>query len=134
MKNMIADMPDYKKRITKKLSSYDLASIAYNIDDKLLLPYEMRLSELYFLLNQDLFIEHVDSKWQNFLKCFSSSFICDNLDNFEVEIIESSLPGFHNEYAAILMIDRNKEIWGAYYDIPNLYYFTSKNEYKKKFP
>lgn len=43
MKNMIADMPDYKKRVAKKLSSYDLASIAYHMNDKLYLPYEMRL-------------------------------------------------------------------------------------------
>jgi len=43
MKNMIADMPDYKKTVAKKLSSYDLASIAYHMDDKLYLPYEMRL-------------------------------------------------------------------------------------------
>lgn len=43
MKNMIADMPDGKKRIVKKLSSYDLASIAYHMDDKLYLPSEMRL-------------------------------------------------------------------------------------------
>lgn len=43
MKNMIADMPDYKKRVAKKLSSYDLASIAYHMDDRLYLPSEMRL-------------------------------------------------------------------------------------------
>jgi len=43
MKNMIADMPDYKKRVAKKLSSYDLASIAYHMDDRLYLPLEMHL-------------------------------------------------------------------------------------------
>lgn len=43
MKNMVADMPDYKKRIAKKLSSYDLASIAYHMNEKLSLPYEMRI-------------------------------------------------------------------------------------------
>lgn len=32
LKNIIADMPDYKKRITKKLSSYDLAAIAYHMN------------------------------------------------------------------------------------------------------
>jgi len=43
MKNMIADMPDGKKRIAKKLSSYDLASIAYHMDNSLSLPSDMRL-------------------------------------------------------------------------------------------
>jgi len=43
MKNMIADMPDYKKRVAKKLSSYDLASIAYHMESRLYISYEMRL-------------------------------------------------------------------------------------------
>jgi len=43
MKNMIADMPDNKKSVAKKLSSYDLAAIAYHMDSKLYLPHEMRL-------------------------------------------------------------------------------------------
>ena len=43
MKNMVADMPDYKKSVAKKLSSYDLASITYHMNDDLYLPYEMRL-------------------------------------------------------------------------------------------
>lgn len=43
MKNMIADMPDYKKVKAKKLSSYDLASIAYYMDSNLLIPFEMRI-------------------------------------------------------------------------------------------
>jgi len=43
MKNMIADMPDYKKCIANKLSSYDLASIGYHMNNNLSLPYYMRL-------------------------------------------------------------------------------------------
>lgn len=43
MKNMIADMPDYKKNVAKKLSSYDLASIAYHMNSELSLSYDMRL-------------------------------------------------------------------------------------------
>lgn len=43
MKNMIADMPDDKKNVAKKLSSYDLASIAYHMDKELYLSYDMRL-------------------------------------------------------------------------------------------
>lgn len=43
MKNMIADMPEYKRNITKRLSSYDLTSIAYHMDDNLDVPHYMRL-------------------------------------------------------------------------------------------
>ncbi|SHG09240.1 hypothetical protein [Pectobacterium carotovorum] len=35
MKNIVADMPDYKKNKAKKLSSFDLTSIAYHMDEKL---------------------------------------------------------------------------------------------------
>lgn len=44
MKNMIADMPDYKKRKAKKLSSFDLASIAYYMDSYLNIPFNMRIA------------------------------------------------------------------------------------------
>ena len=43
MKNMIADMPEYKKRTAKKLSSYDLAAIGYHMNGELSLPSYMRL-------------------------------------------------------------------------------------------
>ena len=32
------------------------------------------------------------------------------------------------------MIGKNKEIWGAYFDVPEMYYFTTEKEYKKNFP
>lgn len=44
LKNVIADMPDYKKRTAKNLSSYDLAAIAYHMDTSLDVPQYMRLS------------------------------------------------------------------------------------------
>ncbi|BDX19220.1 hypothetical protein MFKK_20300 [Halopseudomonas aestusnigri] len=44
MKNMIADMPDYKRRVVKKLSSYDLAAIGYHMNENLYAPYYMKLS------------------------------------------------------------------------------------------
>lgn len=44
MKNMIADMPDYKKIKAKKLSSFDLASIAYYMDSYLNVPFNMRIA------------------------------------------------------------------------------------------
>ena len=43
MKNVVADMPDYKKKKAKKLSSYDLAAIAYHMETQLYIPYELRL-------------------------------------------------------------------------------------------
>ncbi len=44
LKNLVADMPDYKKMKTKKLTSYDLAGIAYHMDKKLNVPPYMALS------------------------------------------------------------------------------------------
>lgn len=44
LKNMIADMPDYKKRVAKNLSSYDLAGIAFHMDQDLSMPTYMRLA------------------------------------------------------------------------------------------
>lgn len=38
MKNIVADMPDYKKKVAKKLTSFDLTSIAYHMDAKLTCP------------------------------------------------------------------------------------------------
>ncbi|MCH7377404.1 hypothetical protein MM182_18800 [Aeromonas sp. MR19] len=35
MKNIVADMPDGKKKIAKKLSSFDLTSIAYHMNERL---------------------------------------------------------------------------------------------------
>lgn len=43
MKNIVADMPDYKKVVAKELSSYDLAAIGYHMGSDLELPTYMRL-------------------------------------------------------------------------------------------
>lgn len=66
MKNMVADMPDYKQTAVKKLSSYDLASIAYHMKQELYLPYDMRLglvektrAYLYFLLTNHSFRDNI---------------------------------------------------------------------------
>jgi len=67
MKNMVADMPDYKKNVAKKLSSYDLASIAYHMNDNLYLPYEMRLG----------LVEKIRAHIQNLL---TNSFLRISLD------------------------------------------------------
>ncbi len=44
LKNMIADMPDYKKRTVKNLSSYDLAAIAFHMNTDLNVPSYMKLA------------------------------------------------------------------------------------------
>jgi len=44
LKNMVADMPDYKKMSVKKLTSYDLAAIVFHMDTGLNLPQYMRLA------------------------------------------------------------------------------------------
>lgn len=44
MKNVVADMPDYKKIKAKKLSSYDLAGIAYHMNESLSVPNYQLLS------------------------------------------------------------------------------------------
>ncbi|MFT4803975.1 MAG: hypothetical protein ACI9YE_001172 [Psychroserpens sp.] len=43
LKNMVADMPENKKRVVKRLSSFDLASVAYHMGDSLLMHSSMRL-------------------------------------------------------------------------------------------
>ncbi|HHC7373012.1 TPA: hypothetical protein ACN30B_002061 [Vibrio parahaemolyticus] len=44
MKNLVADMPDYKKGKAKKLSSYDLTALAYDMDGQLSCPPYMSLA------------------------------------------------------------------------------------------
>ncbi|GFZ80800.1 hypothetical protein GCM10011403_24930 [Pseudohongiella nitratireducens] len=44
LKNLVADMPDYKKGKAKKLTSYDLAGIAYHMDQRLNVPSYMPLA------------------------------------------------------------------------------------------
>jgi hypothetical protein len=43
LKNMVADMPDYKKTVAKRLSSYDLAAVVYHMNSQLSLPTYMSL-------------------------------------------------------------------------------------------
>ncbi len=68
MKNMIADMPDYKKQVAKKLSSYDLTAIGYHMNRDLSLPtafirlglVEKTRSHLSFLLAVKEYRESID--------------------------------------------------------------------------
>lgn len=96
------------------------------------------LSKIYALITKDekLDLENYNSKskWDDFLKCFGYDTHIDNLDNFKATIIETYAPGFYSEYAAILMINDNKEIWGAFSDVDKIYYFTTEQRYKNKIP
>lgn len=97
------------------------------------------LSKIYALITKDekhdLENYSPESKWEDFLKCFgSSSAYIDNLDDFKATIVDAFVPGFYSDYAAILMIDDNKEIWGAYSDAEKVYYFTTEQRYKNKIP
>ncbi|WP_081304671.1 nucleotidyltransferase family protein [Aeromonas hydrophila] len=59
MKNIVADMPDNKNKIAKKLSSFDLTSIAYHMDERLAcsihLPLQLvgKLNDWLLLLKDD---------------------------------------------------------------------------------
>jgi len=96
------------------------------------------LSKIYALITKDekLDLENYNpkSKWDDFLKCFGNDTHIDNLDNFKATIIETYAPGFYSDYAAILMINDNKEIWGAFSDVDKIYYFTTEQRYKNKIP
>ncbi|MBE9870580.1 TIR domain-containing protein [Campylobacter concisus] len=96
------------------------------------------LSKIYALITKDekLDLENYNSKskWDDFLKCFGYDTHIDNLDNFKATIIETYAPGFYSDYAAILMINDNKEIWGAFSDVDKIYYFTTEQRYKNKIP
>lgn len=56
MKNIIADMPEYKKTKVKKLSSYDIAGIAYAMDKKLACSVFFPLTLLNNLRNFLIFL------------------------------------------------------------------------------
>lgn len=43
LKNIIADLPDQKKRIAKKLTSYDIAAIAFHMNNQLRAPAYLQL-------------------------------------------------------------------------------------------
>ena len=96
------------------------------------------LSKIYALITKDekhdLENYSPETKWNDFLKCFGRDIPSDNLDDFKATIIDVFAPGFYNEYAAILMLNDNKEIWGAFCDVDKIYYFTTEQRYKNKIP
>lgn len=61
LKNMIADMPEYKKTVAKKLTSYDIAAIAYNMDERLSVPDYMSLGLVE--VTREFLHSLLQSKW-----------------------------------------------------------------------
>lgn len=74
--------------------------------------------------------------WNKFQQCFGDTHECDDLDNLDVEIITGGVAGLYTIQQSILMIDKNKKVWGAFINDEDdkVYYFTSKEKYKNKLP
>ncbi|MEY1091057.1 hypothetical protein AB7160_19770 [Morganella morganii] len=62
MKNIIADMPDYKKSKAKKLTSYDIAAIAYSMNERLSCSQYLPLTLLDNLRSYLLIISYLDDE------------------------------------------------------------------------
>ncbi|WP_413483716.1 hypothetical protein [Shewanella baltica] len=62
MKNIIADMPEYKKTKAKKLTSYDIAAIAYSMNESLLCSQYLPLTLLENLRSYLLIISYIDDR------------------------------------------------------------------------
>lgn len=110
MKNMIADMPDYKKRVVKQLSSYDLAAIGYHMNENLYAPYYMKLSlvektraHLAFLLaakdyRSSLFVPDQSRKiFDNDGKVEALSILSKEMDYLAISIFKELQP-LHSTY------------------------------------
>lgn len=60
MKNVVADMPDYKKNKAKKLSSFDIASIAFSMNERLSCSQYLPLALLENLRSYLLILSYLD--------------------------------------------------------------------------
>lgn len=119
MKNMIADMPDYKKRVVKQLSSYDLAAIGYYMNENLQAPYYMKISliektraHLAFLLaakeyRSSLFVPDQSRKiFDNDNKLEALSILSKEMDDLAVSIFKELRP-LHGAYDASTILAKS---------------------------
>ncbi len=119
MKNMIADMPDYKKHVVKQLSSYDLAAIGYYMNENLYAPYYMKLSlvektraHLAFLLaasdyRSSLFVPDKTRKiFDNDKKVEALSILSKEMDDLAVSIFKELRP-LHSAYDASTILSKS---------------------------
>ncbi|MGH1440196.1 MAG: hypothetical protein ACRBBR_08815 [Cellvibrionaceae bacterium] len=100
LKNMVADMPDYKKRVAKNLSSYDLAGIAYHMNNELQIPNYMSLglvektrAHLSSLANSKIYRESLDVP-DGTRRIFNSVDKTDALEILEKEIDDLTMSIF----------------------------------------
>jgi hypothetical protein len=83
------------------------------------------LTKLYDLLKEDL--------WEDFLKCFGDVFY-DDEHKSDKKIIKGGVPGLYTLNEGILIIDKLENIWGAFLDVDNVYYFTSEENSGNRLP
>lgn len=111
MKNLVADMPDYKKRKAKKLSSYDLTALAYDMNDKLSYPSYMSLAlveslraHLSQLVSSEILRDLIwvpDGSRKVFneeSKLEALQIISNEVDDLAKAIYESVVPSSHQVY------------------------------------
>ncbi|ENE8724330.1 hypothetical protein ABWJ16_000294 [Vibrio alginolyticus] len=120
-KNVVADMPDYKKKTAKALTSYDLAGIAYHMDQNLNVPSYMSLSlvekarEYLQLLTQSSF--HRDSLMvpDDTRKIFDNDTKVEALEVLHKEMSELAVSIFQELQPSATMYDANviksKYVW-----------------------
>ena len=86
------------------------------------------LSNIYKLVGREY--------WNKFQQCFSDTHESDDLDNLNVDIIDGGVAGLYTIQQSILMVDKNKKVWGAFINDEDdkVYYFTSEQKYKNRLP
>jgi len=97
----------------------------------------------------DYYDEHIDDTilsniyaltgrhyWEKFQQCFSDTHELDDLDEIGAYIISGGVAGLYTIQESILMVDKNKNIWGAFINDEDdkVYYFASLPEWKNKIP
>lgn len=120
MKNLVADMPDYKKRVAKNLSSYDLTAIGYEMNDQLQCPTYMSLALVEKLRNH-LFLLYSFKSIRDLLivpdgsrKVFDSEdkvealgILYNEVSDLAASIYKSLQPYSHLQYDANTLINKH---------------------------
>ncbi|MCR9965534.1 hypothetical protein [Vibrio antiquarius] len=92
LKNVVADMPEYKKSKAKQLTSYDLAGIAYHMDNELNVPGYMSLSLVEKAREFLLLLTELPSKRDSLIVPDGTRKIFDNIKKVEaLEVLEKEV-------------------------------------------
>lgn len=120
MKNVIADMPEYKKTKAKALTSFDIAAIAYAMNESL---YCSQFSPLTLLENLRVFlllISYIDERRENLLVPDESRVIFNTEDKLEAvrilyeevsdlaESVQKAINPYKDKYDGDLL--KNKQV------------------------